>query len=210
MEIINYFLFGFVGASLGVIPPGLLNMTSAKISVNENRKNALIFSAGVIVIVAIQVWISLLFARFLERNPDIIAMLQLVGLGVFLCMTFYFFFLAGDSSPKDRAKVLKSKKSRFFLGMFLSFINVFPLPYWVFISITFATFGWFDFTKSFIGFCILGAAAGTFFMLWFYAAYFGKLFKKDKKITLNMNYLIGIVTGAISVITLIKIINDNF
>lgn len=207
MSLLFYFLFGFVVACIGMIPPGLLNMTAAKISLKEGDKNAVFFSLGVVTVVAFQVWISLIFARFLERNPDIIAMLQLTGLGVFICLTIYFFFIAKNVPVTARHKKLKSQKSRFFQGAALSFINVFPFPYWVFMSITFSAFGWFDFTKSFIALCVIGAVAGTYLLL---RVYVYSIRRWLKFASLNMNYVIGLITGIISVIVLFKIINENF
>lgn len=210
MEIIYYFLFGFTAAAVGVIPPGLLNMTAAKISIKENRKNAFLFSLGVVTIVALQVWLCLIFARYLEKDPELISMLQLVGLGIFICITIYFLFIAKDTGKQHKVYEPKSKRSRYFLGVFLSGINLFPLPYWVYLSITFSSFGWFDFTKTFIAMCIFGAAAGTLAMLVLYAQYFNYIKARRKEFSMNMNYVIGAITGIISAITLIKILKDYY
>lgn len=207
MELLYYFVFGLVVAALGTIPPGLLNMTAAKISLREGDKNASYFSLGVVAVVILQVWISLLFARFLERNPEVIAMLQLVGLGVFICLTIYFLFLAKDTRKFPKRKKFQSHQSRFYQGMFFSGINLFPFPYWVFMSITFSSFGWFEIEKHFILFCTLGAAVGTYFLLRMYVV---SIHRWLKLASLNMNYIIGVITGIISVVALIKIINENF
>ncbi len=208
MEFIPYFVFGFIFALLGVIPPGLLNMTAAKISVKENRRNAFLFSLGVITTVSAQTYIALLFARYLDKHPEIIEVLQQVGLGIFICLTGFFLFIAKEKKHPQAEVPFKSKKHRYFQGMFLAFLNVFPLPYWVYLSITFAAFGWFDFSKTFITFCVAGSALGTLAMLVIYAHYFDYAKKKRKEFRLNINYIIGGITALISIITLIKIIKD--
>jgi len=208
MEFFLHFLFGFTVAVIGLLIPGLLNMTAAKISMNEGRRNALLFSLGVITIVAFQTWIALLFARFLDQRPDLIGILQKIALGIFICITVYFLFLAKDPRGQNTDGVHKSKKRRFFLGLFLSTINLFPLPFWVYMSITFSAFGWFDFTKSFIALCVIGSALGTLGMLVLYAQFFNH-FKNKKKVPFNVNHIIGGITAAISVATVIKIINDS-
>jgi len=96
MEFVLFFFFGYVAAMVGVIPPGLLNMTAAKISLKENRRNAFLFSLGVIVTVAFQTYLALIFARYLDKHPEVISVLQEVGLGIFICITLYFFFIAKD------------------------------------------------------------------------------------------------------------------
>ena len=208
MEVSLYFLFGYVFAIIGVIPPGLLNMTAAKISVKENRRNAFLFSLGVITTVSAQTFVALLFARYLDKHPEIIEVLQQVGLGIFICLTLYFLFIAKEKKHPQTEVPFKSKKHRYFQGIFLAFLNVFPLPYWVYLSITFSAFGWFDFSKTFITFCVVGSAFGTLTMLVIYAHYFDYAKKKRKEFRLNMNYIIGGITAFISIITLLKIIKD--
>lgn len=208
MQLVLYFLFGYAFALIGVIPPGLLNMTAAKISVLENRRNAFLFSMGVITTIAIQTYLGLLFARYLEKHPEIIDLLQQVGLGIFICFTIYYLFIAKNKAIIPQKDHFKSKKHRYFQGMLLGGLNLFPLPYWVYLSITFSSFGWFDFTKAFIAICVLGSALGTLTMLVVYAHYFNYAKKKQKEFNLNINYIIGGITGLISVITLLKILND--
>lgn len=207
MELLLYFAFGYVFALIGVIPPGLLNMSAAKISIEESRRNAFLFSLGVITTVTIQVYLALLFARYLDKHPEIIIVLQQVGLGIFICITIYFFFIAKEKKTISQQLNHKSKRHRYFQGIILAGLNLFPLPYWVYLSITFSSFGWFDFTKSFIALCILGSALGTLTMLAAYAHYFDYVKKKQSELNLNVNHIIGGITAIISVLTLLKILN---
>jgi hypothetical protein len=78
-----------------------------------------------------------LFARVINVRPDIIILLREVGfLGA---LTVYFY-----GSPKClnlKSKIKKSsQKKRFFLGMLLSALNFFPIPYYVFVSITLSSY----------------------------------------------------------------------
>jgi len=103
---------------------------------------------------------------------------------------------------------IKSKKSRFFYGMFLSAINVFPIPYQAYMTITLASFGIMDFERLSIITYVTGAAMGTFVMLYIYIFFFDKI--KDKAFTSqkNMNYIIGSVTGLVALITFINILRE--
>ncbi|MBT8264384.1 MAG: lysine transporter LysE, partial [Muriicola sp.] len=143
MTLIANFIIGFLAAFVGVIPPGLLNMSAAKISMKEGRKKGLLFSIGVCVTVMLQTYVALIFARFLDQHPEYVDLLQKVALGIFICITIYFFFIAKDTSRPIRGHVNRSKTHRFFVGMLLAVLNLLPLPYWVYISITFSRFGWF-------------------------------------------------------------------
>ncbi len=204
MSLIANFAIGFLAALVGVIPPGLLNMTAAKISINQGRKVALLFSAGVCTIVCLQTFIALLFARYLERHPEVVDTLQKVALGIFICLTLYFFFIARDTRREVPKEMERSKTNRFFYGILLAAINLLPLPYWVYISITFSSFGWFSFDHLPLWFAVIASGMGTFVMLFIYVLFFRK--QQDKQhIRFNMNYVIGFITAIISGITFLKI-----
>jgi len=202
------FAIGFLAALIGVIPPGLLNMYAAKISVEEGRKRGLVFSLGVCVTVMLQTYIALIFARFLDMHPEYVDMLQKVGLGIFICLTIYFFFIAKDTRRQmPEGMERHSKTNRFFSGMLLALLNLLPLPYWLYISITFAGFGWFSFEQLELLAAVIASGVGTFAMLAIYVWFFRKKHKPDKK-GINMNYIIGLITAIISAITFFKIFNN--
>jgi len=75
-------------------------------------------------------------------------------------------------------------------------------------TITLASVGWLNFSQISIISYIAGAAMGTFVALYMYIFFFEKIkaiqFTSQKK----MNYLIGGVTGVISIITLFNIIKE--
>ncbi|AXP80238.1 LysE type translocator [Mariniflexile rhizosphaerae] len=208
MNITIIFFLGLIIALVGVVPPGLLNMTAAKISLKEGHTRGVVFSIGVSTIVLIQTYVAAIFASYLSHHPEIVNILQRVAFVVFVLITIYFLFIA-KIEPKEVAEPeVRSKKSRFFQGVFMSGINVFPIPYQAYMTITIASFGWLDFNQISIISYVAGAAMGTFVMLYVYMFFFDKI--KNKSITSqkSMNYLIGTVTGVISIITLINIIKE--
>jgi threonine/homoserine/homoserine lactone efflux protein len=208
MLVLLNFIIGFLAALVGVIPPGLLNLYAAKVSVKEGRKQGFIFSLGVSATVMLQTFIALIFARYLDKHPEFVDILQKVGLGIFICLTIYFFFIAKDTRRQvPEGMERHSKTNRFFSGMLLALLNLLPLPYWLYISITFAGFGWFGFGQLELLAAVLASGMGTFVMLAIYVWYFRKQHKPEKK-GVNMNYIIGFITAVISVITFIKIFND--
>ncbi len=208
MTFILHLMFGIIGAIIATSLPGLLNMYSAKISMNEGRKKAILFAIGVTSAVLLETLIALVFARYLDKNPEIISMLQKVVLGVFVSVSIYFFFIAKDGRKEPLKNRNNSKTNRFFLGFILSAINFLPIPYWVYMSVTFSSFGWFTFTNVNILATVLGSSVGTFIVMGVYIWFFRPKDNQHKLNKLNMNYLIGAVTTIISVITLIKIINN--
>lgn len=208
MNITFIFFLGLFLAMVGVIPPGLLNMTAAKISLKEGYVRGVMFAIGVCVVVLIQTYVAAIFARYLSKHQEVIDILQRVAFVIFVLITVYFLLVAKKDPPPHEELEMRSKHSRFFQGMFMSAINVFPIPYQAYMTITLASFGWLDFSHTSIFSYISGAAMGTFVMLYVYIFFFHKI--KDRSIASqkSMNYIIGSITGIISVVTLINIINE--
>lgn len=207
MTLLLDFVIGYLASFIGVLHPGLLNMTAAKISIKENQKNALLFSVGVCITVIFQTYIALLFARYLDSHPQVVSILQVVAFLIFTLLTIYYLFIAKDTRKELPENDKHSKTNRFFAGMLLSVLNLFPLPYWVYIGITFSAFGWFSLEHPAVLLAVFGSACGTFTVLFWYIKFFKK--REDKKfLKINLNYIIGGITGAIAIFTLIKIINN--
>jgi len=202
------FFLGLIFALIGVIPPGLLNMTAAKISLKEGYVRGIMFSVGVCVIVIFQTYIAAIFARYISNHPDVVDILQRVAFVIFVLITVYFLLIAKNQTKPNVESNIKSKHSRFFQGMLLSSINLLPIPYQAYMTTTFASIGWLSFENTIIISYVAGAAMGTFVMLYIYIFFFEKI--KDKNFTSqkNMNYSIGIITGVIAIITLINIIKE--
>lgn len=202
------FFLGLFIALIGVIPPGLLNMTAAKISLKEGYSRGIVFSIGVCITVLAQTYIAVIFARHLSNHPDIVEILQRVAFVIFVLITVYYLVIASKQKEKKTTPDFKSKKSRFFHGIFLSALNVFPIPYQAYMTITLASFNLMNFKQISVFTYITGAAMGTFVMLYVYIFFFHKI--KNTKITSQkgMNYCIGIITGIVALVTLINILKQ--
>ena len=208
MNITVIFFLGLIIALVGVIPPGLLNMTAAKISLKEGYGRGIVFSIGVCVIVFLQTYIASMFARYLNNHRDVVEILQRVAFVIFVLITIYFLLIAKSDPKPDIEPHTKSKHSRFFQGMFLSAINVFPIPYQAYMTITVASFGWMSFEKISVIAYVTGATMGTFVMLYMYIFFFHRIRSKKFTSPKNMNYLIGTITGIIAGVTLINILME--
>ena len=172
MTIFYNLLIGFFGSFIGVLPPGLINMYAAKISMREGRKRGLLFSVGVCITVMLQTYIALIFARYIGKHPEIVSMLQKVALGIFISLTIYFIFIAKDTRREIRNHGENSKRNRFFLGIFIAMLNLLPLPYWMYLSITFSAFGAFSFSQPQLLLAVIASGVGTFASLALYVQFF--------------------------------------
>lgn len=182
-------------------------MTAAKVSIEEGRTRAFVFAIGAVVIILVQTFLAVVFAKVIDQNPSVVILLREVGLVIFVGLTLYFFLTSRKMKLKKNQIKLRSKKSRFFLGMLLSALNFFPIPFYVFVSVTLASYNYFSFEKSFVYCFVIGSGLGALFAFYCYIAFFKKLESKTEFMLNNMNYIIGSITGLVSIITLVNIIN---
>lgn len=211
MAYLTPLLSGFIAAFIGIIPPGLINMTAAKINLKEGKKNALWFVVGAVLVIFFQVYLAVLFAQVIDNRPDVLTLLREVGFVIFSILTIYFLFIAKEPITKKKSKIKKSsKKSRFFLGMLLSGLNFFPIPFYVVVSVTLASYHLFVFENNIIFTFVLGSVLGSFAVLYSYIAFFGRIEKKTDYLMRNMNTIIGSITGLVAIVTLFNILNYYF
>jgi len=206
LEISIVFLLGLLFAFIGVIPPGMLNMSAAKISLKEGHVRGFVFSIGVCVTVGVQTYLALIFAKYLNQHPDVVDVLKRVALVLFVLISIYFFLLAKRQISPQKVDASKSKKSRFFQGILMSALNVFPIPYQAYIVTTLLSYQLLSLDNLSIGSYIAGATSGSFVALYIYILFFDKI--KNSKITSPkwMNYSIGIITAIVSITTLLNIL----
>jgi len=195
MTIISTLFFGFISAVIGIFPPGLINMTAAKVKIKEGKRAALWFVVGAILIIVLQVYLAILFAQFIGERPQVVVLLREIGCGIFTLLTVYFLAIA-KTPQKIKGKIKKQRTStRFFLGMLLSALNFFPIPYYVVVSLSLASYGVFAFES----FSIL--------VFYTYISFFSKIANKTDFFMKNMNKIIGSITGLVALLTLFNIIN---
>ena len=199
-------VLGFFIAFLAVIPPGLINMTAAKISLQEGKNEAISFAIGASVIIFFQTFIAVLFARFISNHQEIVSTLQEIGIFVFSLLSFYFFWIAKKPKKIKTDSRVKGKSNRFFLGMLLSSLNLLPIPFYVFASMTLAASGYFSFDKIPVAEFVIGVMIGSFTVFYIYIVAFKKIENKTEFLMRNINTIIGSVTTFMAVLTLFKLL----
>jgi hypothetical protein len=199
-------VLGFCIAFLAVILPGLINMTAAKISLQEGKKEALSFALGASAIIFFQTFIALLFARFISNHQEIVSTLQEIGIFIFSLLSIYFFWIAKKPKKIKTDSKVKGKSNRFFLGMLLSTLNLLPIPFYVFASMSLVASGYFSFDKVPVSSFVVGVVSGSFTVLYIYIVAFKKIEKKTEFLMRNINTIIGFATTFMAVLTLLKLL----
>lgn len=208
MNFLLIFLLALFFSGIGVLPPGMLNITAASISINKSLSQSKKFIFGALVIVAIQSFVGFYFATFLKNNPQVTQNLKLGGSIVFILLTIFFLGKGVQNkinNNKIEAKSNQVKVSSFVHGLVLSGINVFPIPYYAFLSLYFSTFMFDFFTESAGLFFIVGAVSGTGIVYYLYAALFKKMEDKVQFFIKNVNFIIALITGIVAFITIFNL-----
>jgi len=211
MQFFLPFIFGFMAAVVGIIPPGLINLTAAKISLIDGIKTAMKFVFGALTVIIVQTFISVFFAQYINRNQEIIILIREIGLVIFVILSIYFLKFAKKTAEISEApKVIKTKRSRFLIGMLVSAINFFPIPYYVLISITLASYNLFKFELLQEILFVFGVLLGSSIVFYLYVVFFNKMKSKADYFITNMNKMIGTITGIVALFTLFHLLKMYF
>ncbi|MFV8374428.1 LysE family transporter [Flavobacterium sp. LB1P62] len=206
MNLITSLFLGFATAFIGITPPGLLNMTAAKVNLKEGKRSALWFISGAVFIIFFQAYLAILFSNYIADRPHVLILLREAGFGVFTLLTIYFLWIAKKPKIK-KGKIKKySSTKRFFLGMLLSALNFFPIPYYVFVSVTLSSYSLFSYSMIYIFVFVTGVVLGSSLVFYCYITFFQKIQNKTDFLIKNMNTIIGTITGLIALVSLINII----
>ena len=206
MDTLTLLFFGFFAALVGVSLPGLLNMTAVKIANQQGRKSVTLYVGGALCVILLQTYIAVFFARLIESSPFITEILQEIGLFIFGALTIYFLGFAKKKDNGKPAKTLAYQKNPFVYGFFLASINLFSIPYYVFLSITLFSYDYAMNEKLNNLFFSIGVTLGSALMFYLYVLLFKKSSEEDTFVMRNINYIIGSITGIISLITIVKLL----
>lgn len=206
MSVLFAFAFAILFSFLGVLPPGIVNMTVANYSVKKSLKRAKKFINGALLVVFVQSILAFYFATFLENHPQVMNNLKLVGSVVFILLTIFFLgkgiqnFIGSKEDIKKKST--KSKMKPFLHGVFISGLNVFPIPYYAFVSLYLSAFIE-DFFTNLVGIAfVFGVTLGTFIVFLCYAYLFRKIKHKVAFFIKNINFIIALITGLIAFFTI--------
>ncbi|MFV0145167.1 LysE family transporter [Empedobacter falsenii] len=210
MQYLELLLIGIFTAFIGSSIPGLLNMTVVKIGKQEGAKSAYTFMLGTAITIAIQVYLAIFLAKFINFNEEVTKIFRQVGLTVFVMITIYFLFFAKKQDLKKKNKRLKQQgdvkqKNKFLYGLLLSAVNVFPIPFYVFLSATLVSYKITVFGQPNSSIFALGVVIGSMIIFSLYLKFFNSKSEENSFILKNINYVIGGVTSVVSILTIYQL-----
>lgn len=205
MNEVNLFLITFFASLVGVVPPGLVNMSIAKTCVDISRKAGKFKAFGAASVVFFQALVAIIIAKQILKNPDFKDDILIVGIFVLALMMVYFFIVA----RRHKATSLEPKNANvtqsFLKGVFISGLNVFPIPYFILISTFFTPENHVDFTWITKMIFSFSAALGSLTTFLLYVYFFDKIIKQNKLFKKYSNYLMALLMLCLLLITLYRV-----
>lgn len=205
MHEINLFFITFSAALLGVVPPGLVNMSVAKTCVDTSKKAGIQKAFGAASVVFFQALIAIIIAKEILKNPDYKQNLLLVGIFVLAITTVYFFVSAIRNKTKSLTSEPSGGTSQFLKGVFISGINVFPIPYFVVISTLFTPQNQMEFSWGIKFIFSLSAALGSLTTFLVYVYFFDKIIKENRTFKKYSNYFMAVLMLCLLLITIYRV-----
>lgn len=199
------FFLGFIASFIASLPPGLLNLTSLKITLEKGKRKSYHFALGVSLIILFQSYFSLALLKYLNPKTETGAFVQVIGVFVFAILSIFFFYSFFKEKKAIEKKPSKIKNT-FYFGLLLSSINVLGIPYYCGVGSTLNAHGLLDFSQLSISAFVMGTAFGTFSLLSIYIVSAIKIEKKIGIISRNSNFILGLITLLVAILTLIQIL----
>ena len=204
MDDLQIYIYTYLAAFIGVVPPGLVNMSVAKTCLEKGRRNGILMAFGASVIVFFQALIAVVISKYIFSNPYVKSMFLKTGIAILILMFLYFLLSANRKKTQQNIKKRTGAKS-FFTGILVSALNIFPLPYFVLIAtlltnnfkVTFTIFN--DLLFS------LSAALGTLSTLYLYIIFIMKIDGKTELFKKYSNYFMALLMLILIVVTCIRL-----
>lgn len=207
MEETKIFLITYFAALLGVVPPGLVNMSVAKTCVKRGKKNGIYMAFGASFIVLLQAAIAIMLARYIFDNTYINNILLRAGLVIFLIMMFYFLVMA--QRKRKEVEVTPTSGFRSILkGMMIGALNIFPIPFFVALAAALNVNGDIEYHLLNNTAFVLAASLGTFTTLYLYALFFAKIEAEETYFSRYSNYFMAGLMLVLVVITFLRIFSQ--
>lgn len=200
------YIYTFLAALAGVIPPGLINMSVAKICLKKGKRQGVFMAIGASIIVFIQAVVAVILSSYIFEHPYVKGMLLRTGLVILLILMLYFFFSAFFKKNKQHQLVTTSKSyTSFFSGIGIAVLNIFPIPYFVVLATVFGSEFGFNFSLTSTILFSLCAALGTFSTLYLYVVFFLKIQDRTATFKRYSNFFMAALMFILACVTLWRI-----
>src|ERR1700744_1200422 len=158
------FFLGLIANFIGYIPPGNVNLTVVKITINRGMKQALQFIIAFSSVELIFTFIIMHAAEWLSQQVKLDVMIDWFMVALFSVLGTIT-WLNRNRPPKTKVSDSASLKQ----GILLGFINPMQVPFWMVTGTYLITHQWILTGVWELAIFSLGSAAGAFLCLFLYA-----------------------------------------
>lgn len=188
MTYISHLFLGFISAFIGLLGPGMLNMTAVRTAIEQGRRAGFMFAIGATFIVLIQASIALVFANYISHNPNVLENLKIAAIFIFLVLAIFFF---AKARKKFNVKGKTKQGNLFFVGVFMSTINMLAIPFYFGLSTYYSANGQLIMMQPYISLFIIGTGLGSMLIFSFYISFANIITNRAKFIATNINYILS-------------------
>jgi threonine/homoserine/homoserine lactone efflux protein len=195
----------FFAALVGVIPPGLVNMSVAKTCVDVSMSAGKQKAFGASSIVFLQALIAIVIAKEIKKYPNFNESLLFIGVVVLTMMLIYFLITAVKQKTMSIDQKPPKNKNFFLRGVFVSSLNIFPIPYFLILSTVVSPVDQVEFSWLVKLLFSLSAALGSLTTFLAYVYFFDKIIKQNDTFKQYSNYFMAILMFCLILLTLYRI-----
>lgn len=190
---------GLIANFIGYLPPGNINLTLVKITINRGMKHALQFITAFSVIEFFFTFIIMHGAKWLSDQAHLETVIDWVMVALFGTLGTYT-WLNRNKPPKAKYTDHASVK----YGIILGFLNPVQIPFWMVTGTYVITHGWIlDGNFALVIFSI-GSALGSFLCLYLYARFAQYIQSRFALSTKVINISIALLFFAFAVYHIVK------
>ena len=201
MQYFLHIILGFVMAFLSLTPPGMLNMTVVRTTIEKNRREGFWFALGAATVVILQAFIALAFAKYFANNPHIVERLKLAGIIVLFLLSVAFFIQA---RKKFKGEGSKRKGKSFVVGFLMGTMNMLAIPFYLVLSSVLENRGMLIIEQPYITLFVFGVFLGSFSLFLVYLQFAMIIQKRAQFIARNINYILSMLFFVLGILSLFK------
>lgn len=193
------FFLGLIANFIGYIPPGNINLTLVRITINRGMKQALEFIIAFSVVEFVFTFFIMHAAKWLSAQVHLDVVIDWIMFALFLVLGIIT-WLARNKPPKANYSEHASIK----YGILLGFINPMQVPFWMICGTYLITHEWIEINNFALIIFSTGSAAGAFLCLFLYARFAQYIQSKFALSTKIINTAIAILFFSLAGYHLVK------
>ena len=201
VEYLTDILLGLGVAYIGLVPPGMMNMTVVHKTITSGLNESMRFAFGAVIILGIQCLIALTFSKLLSNDPAIISNFRKAAIFVFIGLSILFFV---KSKRKVAQASTSTQKKAVLAGMAMSGMNMLAIPFFFGFSAYLEIQGLLQLSQPHISLFVLGAAFGAFFLFYTYARFAVFISERIGFVARNINLILSVFFIILAVIATIQ------